>query len=59
MIKFLFSAVKRRFNFSKITDSIKQKIIDKNSMQIWSGEQFTEEFIMYYILYNSDQKLRV
>ena len=32
VIKFLFSAIKRRFNLSKITDQIKQKIIDKNSM---------------------------
>ena len=32
VIKFLFSAIKRRFNLSKITDQIKQKIIDKNAM---------------------------
>jgi hypothetical protein len=41
LIKFLFAAVKRRFNFSHVTAKIYQHFINKNSMIIWKGGDFT------------------
>jgi hypothetical protein len=53
LITLLYSAVKRRFPFTYITDQIKKKFA-KTAIVIWSGGDFSEYFLIYYILYNSD-----
>ncbi len=42
-----------------MTDQVKQKIAVKKKQEIWAGGDFTCQFIMYYILYNAESKLRV
>lgn len=59
LIRLLYSTLKRRFPFTHITDQIKQMLFNKNGQQIWSGGDFSEYFLVYFILYNSDQKLRI
>ena len=58
LIRLLYSAVKRRFPFTYATDQIKKKFA-KNAKQIWSCREFNEHFLVHYILYNSDEKLRI
>jgi hypothetical protein len=59
LIILLYSALKRKFAFTHVTNQIKVKLVKKNAQSIWSGGDFTEHFLIYYILYNSDHKLRI
>lgn len=41
LIRLLYSAIKRRFALTHITNQIKIKLVKKNAQSIWSGGDFT------------------
>lgn len=59
LIRHLYASIKRKFEFSHVTSAIKTKIMEKYSQEIWSGGDFNDYFILYYILYNADEQLRI
>ena len=59
LIRHLYASVKRKFKFSQITNTIKEQIIKNYSKEVWSGGDFTDYFILYYILYNADERLKI
>ena len=59
LIKHIYSAMKRKFPFSLVTDEVKRKIVEKTSNEIWTKQNFTNYFILYYMLYNAEEKLKI
>lgn len=54
LIRHLYASIKRKFKFSHVTNDVKFKIMEKYSQEIWSGGDFNDYFILYYILFNAD-----
>ncbi len=59
LIRFLFAAIKKKFSFDVVIETVKDKIYEKFNQKIWGNSDkkkrnFTPTFIFHYIYGNSN-----
>ena len=64
ILPYLYSAIKKRFNCEDVTQHLREVIYKESKQQIWMTDEgskstFNSNFILTYLLSNSESRLRI